>query len=371
MARLVLAQPYELICDALEQLLDAAGFAVVACCDRVADLARCVRTHRPDITLADADMAPGGDVAALVRMVSEDLGGGRLVLLACSVSPALARDTLALAVDGVVLKHARSADVVAALRRIVAGDAVYPAGWIAAARRTDGSLLEQLSPRQVEVLELMAMGLPNELIAERLFISRNTVKFHVAAVYQRLGVCNRVQAAHALESLRAAGHKSPPRRGGPQPFPAGGHRPHRGRAATAAGRFGAESHASASSQPGADQAAPTMLTEGAFMSEFRRGTPRGARTRLSCALVLGAVATVGAATPATAAGRAGHPRPDDDQHPVHGVGRYAGADGQVLARARGIAPQRAVGHSGVVERLSGPAAAGDRPQPRLRAQHQA
>ena len=203
--RLVLAQPYELICDALEQMLATAGFAVVACCDRVADLERCVRTHSPDVTLVDADMAPGGDVAALVRMASEGPGGGRLVLLACSVTPALARDTLALAVDGVVLKHARSADVVAALRRIVAGDAVYPAGWIAAARRVDGSPLDELSPRQVEVLELLAMGLPNELIAERLFISRNTVKFHVAAIYQRLGVCNRVQAAHALDSVRAAG----------------------------------------------------------------------------------------------------------------------------------------------------------------------
>jgi DNA-binding NarL/FixJ family response regulator len=197
----VLAQPHELICDALEQLLAAAGLHVVACCDRAADLERCLRAHAPDVALIDADMAADGDVAGLIRAAWRGLGDGRLVLLARDVDPALARATLELEVDGVVLKSARSADVIAALRQVAAGDAVFPARWLAAARRVDSSPLDQLSPRQVEVLELIAQGLPNELIAQRLFISRNTVKFHVAAIYQRLGVCNRVQAAHALEQL--------------------------------------------------------------------------------------------------------------------------------------------------------------------------
>jgi DNA-binding NarL/FixJ family response regulator len=203
--RLVLAQPYELLSDALGQLLASAGLEVVGCCDCANDLERCVRTYAPDIALVDADMAPGGDVAALVRAVLRGLGRGRLVLLAREIDPGLARETLALAVDGVVLKCGRSADVVAALQRVAAGDDVFPAGWIAAARRVHSSALDQLSPRQAEVLELLAKGLPNELIAERLFISRNTVKFHVAAIYQRLGVSNRVQAAQALDSLRLAG----------------------------------------------------------------------------------------------------------------------------------------------------------------------
>ena len=90
----------------------------------------------------------------------------------------------------------------AALARIAAGDAVFPAGWLSAARRAGDAPEAALSPRQLEVLELLAEGLPNDVIAKRLFISRNTVKFHVAAIYQRLGVSNRVQAAHALDSLR-------------------------------------------------------------------------------------------------------------------------------------------------------------------------
>ena len=80
---------------------------------------------------------------------------------------------------------------------------MFPAGWLAAARRSDGSVRRALSERQVEVLELSGRGLPNATIAKRLFISQNTVKFHVAAIYQRLGVSNRVEAAQALAALRA------------------------------------------------------------------------------------------------------------------------------------------------------------------------
>ena len=203
--RLVLAQPHELICDALAQMLQAAGFEVVGQCARSDELEACLRTLGPDLAVVDAELATHGNVGDLLRAACRGLAGGRLVLLASEVEPGLARQTLELEIDGGVLKCAASNDVVGALRRVAAGDAVYPAGWIAAARRTGSSLLDQLSPRQVEVLELIAMGLPNELIAARLFISRNTVKFHVAAIYQRLGVRNRVQAAQALGILRTTG----------------------------------------------------------------------------------------------------------------------------------------------------------------------
>ena len=103
-----------------------------------------------------------------------------------------------------LLKCASSCDVVAGLSRILAGDTVFPAGWLAAANRAGEGGTCTLSERQLEVLELLALGLPNELIAKRLFISKNTVKFHVAAVYARLGVHNRVEAAHALAGLRDA-----------------------------------------------------------------------------------------------------------------------------------------------------------------------
>jgi DNA-binding NarL/FixJ family response regulator len=200
--RVVLGQPHALLLEALESLLEASGFAVVARCDCISGLERCLRAHAPDVALVDTELVGPAELADLIRAATRALGDGRLVLLAPALDPALARESLALDVDGVVLKSATRDDVVAGLRRIAAGDAVYPAGWLAAARRAVGAGDgEGLSGRQLEVLELLAQGLPNHMIAERLFISKNTVKFHVAAIYQRLGVSNRVQAARALAEL--------------------------------------------------------------------------------------------------------------------------------------------------------------------------
>jgi DNA-binding NarL/FixJ family response regulator len=199
--RLVVGHPFALVLDALERLLELSGLEVVGRCDSAAELERCLQRHEPDVALVDTLLADDGDLASLIR----GRRGGRLVLLVPEVTPALARDAVALEIDGVLLKTAPSKSVIAGLERIAAGDAVFPAGWLSAARSARSSGVETLSSRQLEVLHLLAQGLPNELIAERLFISRNTVKFHVAAIYQRLGVSNRVQAAQALGTLRAAG----------------------------------------------------------------------------------------------------------------------------------------------------------------------
>jgi DNA-binding NarL/FixJ family response regulator len=198
-SRFVLAQPHGLMNAALGGMLGAAGMRVVASCTCVTELARCLRASAPDVALVDADLAAGGDVGDLLRTAREALPCGALVLLAPQVDAALARQALAADVDGVLLKSGAPEDVVAALQRIVAGQAVFPAGWLSAAREPNHGTL---SERQREVLELLAQGLPNETIAERLFISKNTVKFHVAAIYERLGVRNRVQAARALASMR-------------------------------------------------------------------------------------------------------------------------------------------------------------------------
>jgi DNA-binding NarL/FixJ family response regulator len=201
--RVVLGQPYALVLEALERLLEDLGLNVVARCDRAADLERCLERHHPDLAVLDTLLASDGDIASLARAARRGLNGGRLVLLVPEVAPALARDALALEIDGVLLKSARSDSVVAGLERVAAGDAVFPAGWLAAAHRAVESGAG-LSERQREVLELLGQGLSNATIAERLFISKNTVKFHVAAIYQRLGVSNRVEAVRALSGLRAA-----------------------------------------------------------------------------------------------------------------------------------------------------------------------
>ena len=83
--------------------------------------------------------------------------------------------------------------------QVVAGHAVFPAGWLRQVKHSaEASPLGQLSPRQREVLQLLALGMDNDQIAARLYISRNTITFHVRTIYGRLGVHNRVEAARVL-----------------------------------------------------------------------------------------------------------------------------------------------------------------------------
>jgi DNA-binding NarL/FixJ family response regulator len=85
------------------------------------------------------------------------------------------------------------------LRHVCAGRVVYPAGWQELAAETDvRSPVALLSQRQLEVLRLVADGRRNDEIAEALFVSQNTVKFHIHEIYSKLGVRNRVQAAQML-----------------------------------------------------------------------------------------------------------------------------------------------------------------------------
>jgi DNA-binding NarL/FixJ family response regulator len=200
-ARVVAAQPEGLMLEALTGMLEAAGFDVVGRCTCRTQLPACLAAHSPDIALVDERF--DGDSIIEARRA---LPNGRLVLLASTVDPVLARETLELDVDAVLLKTTSWADVAGALERVLAGDAVFPAGWLRAARQCEpSSPVPALSPRQHEVLELLSEGLSNDLIADRLFISTNTVKFHIAGIYSRLGVRNRVEAARALSELQTPG----------------------------------------------------------------------------------------------------------------------------------------------------------------------
>jgi DNA-binding NarL/FixJ family response regulator len=197
--RVLVAHQSPLLAEALGRLLDDLGLGVAGA---VSD---------PQALLSRLSGAP---VDALVLSVGFDPGHGALVTLeriraaAPDVHVVVVADALDEAlsmaardgdVDGVVLASAGGAELVAALAQVVAGHAVFPAGWLRQVRRSaQASPLGQLSPRQREVLELLSLGMDNDQIAARLYISRNTVKFHVRTIYGRLGVHNRVEAARVL-----------------------------------------------------------------------------------------------------------------------------------------------------------------------------
>jgi DNA-binding NarL/FixJ family response regulator len=156
-----------------------------------------VQAQEPDVLILG--VAPGSDtVLAIAHDVRASALAVEIVLLADALEPDLIKFVLDERLTGLLLTDLGPADFAMCLDQVAHGRAVLPAGWqdTLAERRDDP--LAALSLRQMEVLELLAEGSPYEAIASRLFISVNTVKFHVRSIFSQLGVHNRLEAARLL-----------------------------------------------------------------------------------------------------------------------------------------------------------------------------
>jgi DNA-binding NarL/FixJ family response regulator len=197
--RVLVAHHSLLLAESLGRLLEDLGLAVVgSACDPQALLSR-LADGSADALVLDVGFDPiSGPLGTLDRIRSV-APGLHVVVIADALDAALSVAARDGDLDGVVLASAAGAELVAALTQVVAGHAVFPAGWLRQLKQSaEASPLGQLSPRQREVLELLSLGMDNDQIAARLYISRNTVKFHVRTIYGRLGVHNRVEAARVL-----------------------------------------------------------------------------------------------------------------------------------------------------------------------------
>ena len=197
--RVVVAHHSSLLAEALGRLLDDLGLDVAgSACDLQTLLSR-LEGASADALVLDAGFDPTRGPVGTLDRIRAAAPGLHVVVIADALDEALSMAARDGDLDGVVLASAAGAELVAALGQVVGGHAVFPAGWLRHVQQsTEASPLGQLSPRQREVLELLSLGMDNDQIAARLYISRNTVKFHVRTIYGRLGVHNRVEAARVL-----------------------------------------------------------------------------------------------------------------------------------------------------------------------------
>lgn len=195
--RVAVADDRRLIAEALAALIAAReGFAVTGAI--VADSAvEAVFEQKPDIVVVGA----GGDSRSareLVRELRRRVPRVEIVIVADALEPALVSFVLDQGIGGLLLSDAAARDVAVCLDHVAHGRAVLPTGWQGALSADRNDPLDTLSERQMEVLVLLADGCSYEEIGARLFISLNTVKFHVRAIFLRLGVRNRMAAARLL-----------------------------------------------------------------------------------------------------------------------------------------------------------------------------
>ena len=153
----------------------------------------------PDVVLLDLSMPGGSGLDAIGRIRAGGAGPAVLVFTSFSgddqVLPAVRAGA-----SGYLLKDVAVADLEAAIRTLHGGGAwldpsVTPAVMGEVARPRQPSGLDLLTPREREVLALLAEGLTNRQLADRLFVAEKTVKTHVSAILAKLGLADRTQAA--------------------------------------------------------------------------------------------------------------------------------------------------------------------------------
>jgi DNA-binding NarL/FixJ family response regulator len=213
--RIVIAEDDSLLREGLALLLKAEGVDVVAAVANARDFLLAVAEHRPDAAIVDVRMPPThtdeGIVAAVeARRRQPDLA---VLVLSAYVEQAFATELLATgsARLGYLLKErvGRVEEFLAALRRVAAGGTAIDPEVVAQLMVRPDARLARLSAREREVLALMAEGLGNSALAERLVVTDGAVHKHIRSIFAKLDLAptDRVdrRVAAVLRYLEATG----------------------------------------------------------------------------------------------------------------------------------------------------------------------
>ena len=194
--RIVIAEDDALLREGLALLLKAEGLEVAATVGDPAGFLAAVDEHEPDVAIVDVRMPPTHTDEGIVAAVEarRRRPGLAVLVLSAYVEQAFANDLFAVGASGLgyLLKErvGRVEEFLAALHRVAGGGtAVDPEviGQLLARNRTQDTL-GGLSPRELEVLALMAEGLGNTAIAERLVVTEGAVHKHIRNIFAKLGL---------------------------------------------------------------------------------------------------------------------------------------------------------------------------------------
>jgi DNA-binding NarL/FixJ family response regulator len=202
--RVVIADDQDLVREGLRMMLDSeTDIEVVGEAANGREALDAARTHDPDVVLMDVRMPELDGLEATARLVGSNARSRVLMLTTFDLDEYVYRAMKAGA-SGFLLKDANREQLAAAVRVVAAGEALLAP---AITRRliedfcrrpppsaASPTAADELSPRELEVLRLLAQGMSNAEIAGHLFLSEATVKSHVARLLGKLGLRDRVQA---------------------------------------------------------------------------------------------------------------------------------------------------------------------------------
>jgi len=191
--RVVLADDHRLMLDGIRRALEADGrFEVVGETQDSIHLLLLVSETKPDLVLLDVRM-PQMDGLACLDEIHARFPETKVVMLSASTSPELIQAALRRGATAYIEKSVDPADLPSILSQAVEGNLL---GQTALGGRTEPGSANPagLTERETSILKAVARGLSNDEIAKELWITQQTVKFHLSNTYRKLGVKNRTEA---------------------------------------------------------------------------------------------------------------------------------------------------------------------------------
>ena len=205
---MILADDHPLVLNGLYHLLrEYPDFQVLERCSSGAEAIGAVLRHRPDVLVLDL-MMPGKDGLEVARELNAFGDPPRIVLLTAQLHEDQLITALQLGVRGFVLKEMATKLLVECLRRVHAGgqwlekDSASRAMEKLVRREARGrEIAGLLTPREIEVVGMVAKGLSNKEIGARLFIAEGTVKIHLHNIYEKLGIARRAELVRVADDF--------------------------------------------------------------------------------------------------------------------------------------------------------------------------
>ena len=199
--KVMIADDHVLMREGIKQLLEFDGsIEVIAQAGDGVECLDLLKTNHPDVLLLDINM-PKKNGLEVLRVLKDRKSKVKVLVLTVHNETEYLMKAVDIGIDGYVLKDSESSELKKAIFAIVDGETYIQPSLIPALnskmieKDKDGAKIDLLTRRELEVLKLLAVGMYNKEVAEKLDISERTVKNHVSNIFKKIEVTDRTQAA--------------------------------------------------------------------------------------------------------------------------------------------------------------------------------